>query len=302
MSLSGTVWIPVGPSPVAENTTADNGMVTAIAVNPNNPNIIYIGTVAGGVWRSRDGGATWLPLFDRQLLIGIGEPAGIAIDPNNTDVIYAGTSSRWLLGDAYTTFFGSNQPSQGLYKSEDAGSSWIQLGSGFPASNTGNALATFQGNDINVVVVDPANSSTLYCGTQNGVFVSKDGGQNWTQGANTAGADTRSLVLDLTSPPGARILYAGISFSGAFTSTDGGATWTPILTGSTPVVAAAIGAPPLGFGKVVVALAPPTSPTPSPGGIQVIYVSLQGATPAPAGPPPPPDPVGIFLSANQGVS
>jgi hypothetical protein len=117
-----------------------------------------------------------LPLFDRQLLIGIGEPAGIAIDPNNTDVIYAGTSSRWLLGDANTTFFGSNQPSQGLYKSEDAGSSWIQLGSGFPASNTGNALATFQGNYINVVVVDPANSSTLYCGTQNGVFVSKDGG------------------------------------------------------------------------------------------------------------------------------
>jgi hypothetical protein len=301
MSLNGTVWVPVGPSPIAENTTSDNGMVTAIAVNPNNPNIIYIGTVAGGVWRSRDAGTTWAPLFDRQLLIGIGEPAGIAIDPNNTDIIYAGTSSRWLLGDANTTFFGSDQPSQGLYKSQDAGSSWIQLGSGFPTGNTGNALNTFQGNDINLVIVDPANSNTLYCGTQNGVWVSKDGGQNWTQGTSTAGGDTRSLVLDLTSPPAARILYAGISFIGAFTSIDGGATWNSILNGATLAVAAAIGAPPLGFGKVVVALPPPASP-PNPGAIKVIYVTLEGTNPAPAGPPPPPDPLGIFLSIDQGAS
>ena len=97
MSLNGTVWAPVGPSPIAESNT-DNGMVTAIAVNPNNPNIIYIGTTAGGVWRSRDNGSNWTPLFDRQLAIGIGEPGGVAIDPNNTDIIYAGTSQRNLLG------------------------------------------------------------------------------------------------------------------------------------------------------------------------------------------------------------
>lgn len=92
MTLNGTVWAPVGPSPIAENSNADNGMVTAIAVNPNNPNVIYIGTTADGVWRSRDNGTTWTPLFDRQLSMGIGEPGGVAIDPNNTDIIYAGTS------------------------------------------------------------------------------------------------------------------------------------------------------------------------------------------------------------------
>jgi hypothetical protein len=70
MTLNGTMWAPVGPSPVAENTNADNGMVTAIAVNPSNPNITYIGTTAGGVWRSRDNGTNWTPLFDRQIAIG----------------------------------------------------------------------------------------------------------------------------------------------------------------------------------------------------------------------------------------
>ena len=301
MTLNGTVWAPVGPSPIAENSNADNGMVTAIAVNPNNPNVIYIGTTAGGVWRSGDNGTTWTPLFDRQLSMGIGEPGGVAIDPNNTDIIYAGTSQRNLLGDANPTFFNAPDPAQGLFKSVDGGGSWVQLGSGFPASNNGNALATFLNNDINVVIVDPANSNNLYCAASNGVWVSQDAGQNWTLGANSGG-DVRALVLDPTSPPAKRILYAGIVSAeqrqapgrGVFTSTDGGGNWAPILTGATPVVASAVGAG-HGFSKVVVALAPPTSP-PNPGGIQVIYVTLEGTGSGVN------DPVGLFMSTNQGAS
>ena len=294
MTLSGTVWLPVGPSPVSEGSTNDNGMVTAIAFNPNNPNTLYIGTVAGGVWRSRDAGNNWTPLFDRQSLIGIGDPAALAVDPNNANILYAGTSSRWLLGDANPTYFNANQPAQGLYKSTDGGSSWIQLGSGFPAANSGNALTAFFGTNINVVIVDPANSLNLYCGTQNGVWTSTDAGQNWTQGTGSFG-DVRTLVLDPTSPPNARILYAGITQRGVFTSTNSGANWTAILTGATPVVASAIGPAPAGFAKVVVSLAPPTSPLPNPGGIQVIYVSLQGTGGAR-------DPVGLFLTTNQGFN
>ena len=58
MSLNGTVWAPIGPSPIDQGAISANGQVTAIAVNPNNSNIIYIGTAWGGVWRTRDGGAT----------------------------------------------------------------------------------------------------------------------------------------------------------------------------------------------------------------------------------------------------
>lgn len=295
MSLSGTVWVPVGPSPMTEGSAQDNGLVSVIAINPNNPNVLYIGTAGGGVWRSRNAGTTWTPLFDRQAILGIGEPGGVAIDPNNTDVVYVGTSQRLLLGDVNPTFFNTPDPAPGMYKSVDAGNSWIRLGSGFPASNTGNALATFLNNDINVIIVDPSNSSTLYCASSNGIYVSADGGQNWTFGTNSGG-DARSLVLDTSSPPAARILYAGITGNGAYTSTDGGLTWTTILTAATPAVSAAIVLPLLGFAKVIVALPPPTSP-PNAGGVQVIYVTLEGV-----GNPGARDPIGVFLSTNQGAT
>lgn len=279
MSLKGSVWAPMGPSPIAENALRANGLVSAIAINPNNPSLIYIGTAGGGVWRSPDGGATWTPIFDRQLSLAVGEPGGLAIDPNNTDTLYVGTSARI-----------SGQPQAGLFKSTDRGASWIRVGSGFPAGNTGNA-SQFVNQWINVIIVDPANSNIVYLGSTSGVFRSVDGGQNWTFGSN-AGGDARSLVLDPSSPAGARILYAGLSGRGAFQSTDGGQSWTQILSATTPAVAAAVGPSPAGFGKVIVDIPPPTSPA-NPAGVQVIYVALQGTGGAP-------DPVGVFQSTNQG--
>jgi hypothetical protein len=291
MSLNGTAWTPIGPSPISENTTQDNGLVTAIAINPYNQNIVYIGTAGGGVWRTRDAGANWSPLFDRQVGIGIGEPGGVAIDPNNTDIVYAGTSQRVIVG---------NNSAQGLFKSQDAGSSWIQLGSGFPVGNTGNALSTFFGSNINVVIVDPTNSNIIYCAASNGVFRSTDGGLNWAVGANTAGSDARSLVLDLSSPANARILYAGISGRGVFQSTDDGRTWSAILSGASPIVSALFVGPTTGFNKVIVALAPPAA-VPNSLGIQVIYVTMEGTTSLPP-PAAPVDPLALFVSKDQGVT
>ena len=292
MSLQGTVWVPIGPSPINEAGSVDNGLVTAIAPNPNNPFILYIGTAGGGVWRSRDGGDTWTPLFDRQLALGIGEPAGVAIDPNNTDIIYVGTSQRVMLGTGNTGIFGGPDSSQGLFKSTDAGNSWIQLGSGFPANNTGDAI-NLVGQEINVVIVDPARSQNLFLATSSGLFFSTDGGQNFTQGTGVFG-DARSLVLDPSSPAASRTLYAGVSGAGVFQSTDGGNTWNQKLSRTTPAVSAAVGALPKGFSKVIVAIPPPTSP-PNPLGIQVLYVTLQGTGGAN-------DPVGVFISTDQGVN
>ncbi|MGE5764790.1 MAG: choice-of-anchor D domain-containing protein [Mycobacterium leprae] len=281
MTLTGTVWAPIGPSPI-QSARQDNGLTTAIAINPNDGNIIYQGTAGGGVWRTIDGGNTWTPIFDRQIALGIGEPAGIAIDPNDTSTLYIGTSGRV-----------TPQAEAGVYKSTDGGASCIRLGSGYPAGNTGDASQFFD-QDINVIIVDPANSQTIYLSSDSGVFRSTDGGQNWTQG-NNSGGDARSFVLDTTSPAGARILYAGITNRGVFQSTDGGQNWNPILTTATPAVANALGTTPgANFGKVVVDLAPPASP-PNANGVQVLYVSLSGQGGAP-------DPVGLFLSTDQGVN
>ncbi len=286
MSLSGTVWTPIGPSPISEGGTEDNGLVTTIAVNPNNQNVVYVGTAQGGVWRSTDGGDHWTPIFDRQQSLGIGEPGGIAIDPNDTTVIYVGTSSR--VGSAEPNTIG--QPRAGLFKSTDGGASWTALGSGYPADNTGNA-SQFVSQTINVIRVDPANSQTIYMATSAGVFVSTDGGQNWVRASGLAG-DTRTLELDLTSPAGARILYAGVGGVGAFQSTNGASSFNQILSSSTPAVATALGSN--SFTQVAVSLAPPTAP-PDLNGIQVIYVGIAGSYSGP-------DPIGFFISIDQGTT
>lgn len=280
MTLIGTVWVPRGPSPITASGRNDNGLTSAIAISPNNSNVIYHGTAGGGVWRTTDGGTTWTPIFDRQISLGIGEPGALAIDPNNSDVLYIGTSGRI-----------TPQSQAGLFKSTDGGASCIRLGSGYPAGNTGNATQ-FAFQFINVIIVDPANSQTVYLSCTAGVFRSLDGGRNWNRGVNSGG-DVRSLVLD-SSPANARILYAGISGRGVFRSNDGGQNWAQILSLATPVVAAAVGPAPAGFNKVVVDIAPPTSPL-NPGGIQVLYVSLEGSGGAP-------DPVGLFMSTDQGAT
>ena len=306
MSLNGTVWAPIGPSPIDQGTIPGtifcNGQVTAIAVHPNNSNIIYIGTAWGGVWLTRDGGATWTPIFDRAPSLGVGEPGGIAIDPVDASIIYVGTSNR----DGSQFSGESTQPPAGLFKSTDSGGSWVRLGSGYPSSAPSNANQFFN-QVINVVIVDPANHLVVYLASNFGVFVSRDGGLNWTQGA-LPGGDVRSLVIDLTSPAAARILYAGVSGLGVFGSNDGGQNWTSILSGATTVVANELntagtpGGTARSVGKFIIALAPPTSP-PAAGGVQVLYATVQGrplnsprlATDAP-------DPIGVFRSTDQGLT
>jgi photosystem II stability/assembly factor-like uncharacterized protein len=289
MSLKGTVWSPIGPSPLHLGIDV-NGQVTSIAVNPNNPNVMYIGTAWGGIWRTQDGGNNWTPLFDHAPSLGIGEPAAIAIDPIDTSIIYAGTSNR-----EGSQFSGAaTQPGAGLFKSTDGGASWIQLGSSYPSSAPSNASIFFN-QSINVVIVDPANNQIVYLASNFGLFRSTDGGFNWTQTAN-GGANT--LVLDPTSPAATRILYAGVSGVGVLQSTNGGQNWATILNAATPAVAARLtGGGYTGFSKVVVALAPPTSP-PNPGGIRVLYVSMVGFPKAFGSP----DTVGLFLSQDQGAT
>jgi hypothetical protein len=302
MSLNGTVWAPIGPSPIDQGAITANGQVTAIAVHPNNNNIIYIGTAWGGVWLTKNGGATWTPIFDRAPSLGVGEPAGIAIDPVDASIIYVGTSNR----DGSQFSGESTQPPAGLFKSTDGGGSWVRLGSGYPSSAPSNANRFFN-QIINIVIVDPTNHLVVYLASNTGVFVSRDGGLNWTQGT-LPGGDVRSLVMDPTSPATARILYAGVTSRGVFRSNDGGQTWTLILGGTTPAVANELttagtpGGPTRSVGKFIVALAPPTSP-PAPGGVQVLYATIEGRPlNRPVQPTDAPDPVGVFRSTDQGTT
>ena len=277
-SIAGTVWKPIGPNPITEQgccgsiiTFAANGRVNSIAVDPTNSNVLYLGSAGGGVWKSVDHGAHWKPMTDQEVSLGIGSSHALAIDPNNPSTIYAGTSSWSQLNPADAS------QSRGILKSTDGGASWTRLGTGVPTGNDGDAAALFLGRNISTIIVDPADSNTLYLSAgragdpiAGGVFRSLDGGLHWTQGTGTEGMRVESLVLDTSSPPGARVLYAGALQLGVLKSTDGGQSWIPVLTATTPALAAVA---PAGIQKTMVALAPVATP-PNPAG-PVVYVSVQ---------------------------
>ncbi len=280
-SITGTVWKALGPSPIVENgccvtptvTFAANGRVNSIAVDPTNSNVLYLGSAGGGVWKSVDHGDHWMPMTDQEISLGIGSSHALAVDPNNPNTIYAGTSSFAMLDQSLPRPNDVSQ-SRGILKSTDGGASWVRLGSGIPTGNEGNAASLFLGRNISTIIVDPADSNVLYLaagrsGDPNfgGLFWSTDGGLNWTQGNGTVNTLVESLVLDTSSPPGSRVLYAGAWERGVLKSTDGGQGWTPVLTAATPAVA-----PYAPFHKVMVALAPPAKPPLLTG--PVVYVSL----------------------------
>lgn len=291
--VTGSVWKPVGPASIREAGCCypvsfdASGRVNSIAVDPNNSDRIYAGSAGGGIWRSEDAGGSWTPLTDHAASLGIGSSHAIAIDPNDSRTIYAGTTSFALLAQSLPRPIDFTQ-SKGVLKSTDDGSTWIVLGSGSPSWNNGNALQLFASTDINTIIVDPQNSSVLYLAAgrwgsvdiPGGLYRSTDGGENWTKSSSPAYDPiyAESLVLDPTSPPEARVLYAGTNGAcdlgpahgeGVLRSRNGGADWDLILSYDTPAVKSAL---PDGFSKAIVALSPRSDPA-NPQG-QVVYVSL----------------------------
>jgi len=268
--VRGSVWRPIGPAPLQGAGDA-NGRINSIAVNPYNPQEIYLGAAGGGVWRSRDFGASWTPLLDEQATLGIGEGSAIALDPFDTDTIYAGTSGR-----------GTLNLSRGILKSTDGGGSWVVLGNDCPAGNSGNADDLFSSHDVFVIRVDPEDPNVLYLASDLGLFRSEDGGLNWSSGGDIG--EARSLVVDPNSPLNARVLYAGVSQRGVMKSTDGGVTWVNSLVPPLPGLPAVTSSQ---VARVSVALVPRNP--------QIVYAALAGTNGAP-------DPMGIFVSTNGGAT
>jgi len=303
-SLNGVAWRPLGPSPITAGNSLWNGRVNSIAINPNNPKVVYAGTTGGGVWRSNDAGNTWSPLIDHEPMIAIGEPNALAIDPTNTNTVYVGSSTQV---NNVTLAQGTQlNRTLGILKTTDGGGSWIALGSGFPASNNGNA-SQFKNQDLYAITVDPANGNILNLASSAGLFRSTDGGNNWTLGTNGAAGTAQSLALDGSSPAATRVLFAGVNGQGIFRSNDGGVTWNQVLSATTAAVANALAGhvlpPPAaapGIGKVAVALPPPAA-APNPAGVQVIYATIEGTggnfIPNPYYPI-----LGIFESTDQGAT
>jgi photosystem II stability/assembly factor-like uncharacterized protein len=156
-------WTPMGPSNAVGGTNL--GRINCIEIDKNNNSIIYIGTPDGGVWKSTNGGSTWLPKFDNQATLSVGD---IAIDPNNSNIIYASTSDAFGYGNP---FWGGTY-SAGILKSINGGSTWAATGLTWTVS---------QNRTIRRLVAHPSNSNILMAATSNGLYRTTNAGATWSQ-------------------------------------------------------------------------------------------------------------------------
>ncbi|MFN0112869.1 MAG: Ig-like domain-containing protein [Blastocatellia bacterium] len=146
-------WTSLGPGNIG-------GRTRTIIINPDNPNIMFAAGVAGGIWKTINGGTSWTPTADLIANIAVNS---MAFDPKNTNVIYAGTGEGFPNGDAVR--------GAGIFKTIDGGTSWSRL------PNTGTPDFYF----INDLIVSHNNSRRVYAATSTGVWRSLDEGLNWTQ-------------------------------------------------------------------------------------------------------------------------
>jgi photosystem II stability/assembly factor-like uncharacterized protein len=102
-------WQALGPSNVG-------GRTRALVIHPQNPDIMYAGAAAGGVWKTTNGGKNWVPLSDALALMSV---CSLVLDPTNPNVVYAGTGEGWNNIDQVR--------GGGIYKSIDGGAHWTTL-------------------------------------------------------------------------------------------------------------------------------------------------------------------------------
>jgi len=205
-----------------------SGRVMTIAVHPNDNAVFYVGAASGGVWKTVNGGASFQPVFDKEGSFSIG---WIAVDPKRPSIVWVGTGER---NSQRSVAYGD-----GVYKSEDGGRSWTNVG-------------LKSSEHIGRVVVDPKNSDTVYVAAQGplwapggdrGLYKTTDGGKTWAQvlkisentGVSDVVLDPRNPdVIVATSYQRRRHFYTMIDGgpeSAIHRSTDGGKTWKKVNTG-----------------------------------------------------------------------
>ena len=219
--FSSLKWRMIGPHRA--------GRTVGVSGVASQPNVFYIGVNNGGVWKTNDYGHTWKPIFDAQNTGSVGD---VVVAPSNPDVIYVGSGEGIQRPDLSV--------GNGVYKSVDAGKTWVNLGLG-------------DAQQIGGIAVDAKNENRVFVAAlghpygpnkERGVYRSLDGGKNFKQVLYlNENAGAIQVSIDPVNP---QVIYADIwaarqgpwengawngKESGLFKSTDGGDTWRRLTKG-----------------------------------------------------------------------
>lgn len=226
-------WLAQGPSPIrlgqTENVSPDNevaGAVHAVLPHPNNADILYLGSVNGGVWKTTNATATkptWTPLTDTASSLSIG---ALAFDTSTNlyTTLWAGIGRN----SALSSLGGVRS---GLIKSTDAGASWASITGG--GTLVGKNISGLVAHGDTIVV--SVNTADVWDYPYVGIFRSTNGGNTFTQISDGTGTGLPAgIAFDLAQDPNdLSVLYTAITYTytssnGVYRSTDTGATWTKV--------------------------------------------------------------------------
>lgn len=232
-----------------------SGRISALAAHLEDGKVtLYVGAASGGVWKSRDGGTTFKPIFDKNPVQSIG---AITIDPSDAKTIWVGTGESWTRN--------SVSVGDGIYKSTDGGDTWTHMG-------------LRNSERITRILVHPKNRSVVYAcapgalwsdSDERGLYKSTDGGKSWALALKGGNSSTgcSSVTMDPKNPD---VLLAGMwdfrrkgwtfrsggdgptaaSASGLYRSVNGGTSWTALTASANK------GLPPGPWGRIEVVFAP----------------------------------------------
>ncbi|WP_424964296.1 WD40/YVTN/BNR-like repeat-containing protein [Ekhidna sp.] len=199
-----------------------SGRVTAIDVVTDEPDVMYVGSASGGVWKSTSGGIDWEPIFNDQTTASIG---AVAIQQSNPSVVWVGTGE----GNPRNSLNGGD----GIYRTLDGGKTWKKMG-------------LEKTRHIHRIIIHPDDPNTVYVGAigspwgeheERGVYKTTDGGKTWDRILFTnIRSGAAELVMDPTNPN--KLIAAmwehkrdpwffksGGPGSGIYVTHDGGETW-----------------------------------------------------------------------------
>ncbi|MDJ0655908.1 MAG: Ig-like domain-containing protein [Xanthomonadales bacterium] len=234
------VWAPIGPAPIVtnsatfgdlgniDNTSADDpasGAINALAAHPSDPDVIYIGSVNGGIWKTGNGTSaspTWVPQTDALGSLGVGDIQFDPLDPSNQTLV-AGLGR-------FSSFARIGAPRLGVIRTTDGGSTWTVLGNSMAGRNVSSVVA--RGSTL-VAGVDAADTG-FDCANL-GIFRSTDTGSSWSQ--ITTGIGRGRVDAMAADPNSSDRLYASVvsadvcdatGQNGIYRSNDAGVSWVKV--------------------------------------------------------------------------
>jgi hypothetical protein len=208
-------WTPKGPNSSAGGY-AGIGRINCIAFHPSNFNIFWVGTPAGGLWKTTNFGSTWTTVTDNMPVLGVSD---IAINSTNPNIMYiaTGDGDGGSLGSCTGSPTGDTK-SIGILKSLDGGTTW---------NTTGMNWSVTEAKLIRRLIINPSDPNILYAAASDGIWKTTNGGTSWT---NIFETNPVTYFMDIEFKPGEpNTIYASTyTWDGNAEikiSYDGGSTW-----------------------------------------------------------------------------